>query len=189
MSRIKDVVFYIPVGVNPSKMTCIKIGVWMVISIVFFCFVLTRITGGAREMYFFYFGGIIPMMIAFQDKLFVEEKIKKEFKTLLLALYRQNFIFLIMFIIVSCFDVKSFESTFVNLSVVALYWITSIPLSVIYDNRKWCVYTVTVLLVNCLFLFCLRQFTLNYILPTLFIIIVLMITVSVAKKQIDKHFG
>ena len=189
MSKIKDIVFYIPFGVNPSKVVCVRIGIWMAISIVFFCFVLTELTGSAREIYFFYFGGIIPMMIAFQDKNFVEEHIKKEFKSLMLALYRQNIIFFMFFLLVSFFETGNFETDFMRMSVAALYWCSSIPLSVIYDNRKWYMYAIAVLLLNGLFLFCQKQVQLNYIISFACVIFAIIGTVIFSRKQIRTIFN
>ena len=36
MSRLKDVVFYIPFGVDLPKRKCVEIGVWIVVSILLF---------------------------------------------------------------------------------------------------------------------------------------------------------
>ena len=188
MANIKDIVFYIPIGVSLQKKTCTAIGLWMVLSVMFFCFILTKLNGGAREIYFFYFGGLIPMLISFQDKKYVKEKIKIEFPSLFCALYRQNLIFYCMFIFVSFCAIEDFDNIFINICITTFYWCLSIPLSVIYNQKLWYMYSISVLLSSCIFLFFMNRFDLGYFVSSIIVIVSVIFSICFSKRIIDNTF-
>ena len=188
MAKIKDIVFYIPFGVSLQKKTCTAIGLWMALSIIFFCFILTKLNGGAREIYFFYFGGLIPMLISFQDPKYVKEKIKIEFPSLFRALYRQNLIFFCMFIFVSFCALEDFHDIFTNICITTFYWCLSIPLSVIYKQNLWYMYSITVLLTSCIFLYLMNYFELGYLIPSIIVIGSVIFSICISKKIIHNTF-
>lgn len=189
--KIDNLIFF-PQGVNEiDKTRKIKIIIWMIISFAFFN--MSIFPSGYRMAWSIFVIGILPVMIAFSDQKYVLSKLAKEYPSLKYVLYKNNIIWMVIYIISQICAIESIEEVFIRVCVISIFWALSVMLITIYDWKLWGLTAICVLTISVIFLFWMRtnfmQNDINYIVPIILVISVICISVLVANIQIKKNYA
>lgn len=190
----KHNLIYLPIGASiPEKKTIITIAIWFGMAFIFSCYFASNISQHIYIRWVFYLMGMLPMFYAFQDKVFVETNVRKEFSSLMAAIYKGNiFYMLIMVFSVLCYYEEVWEIVIIC-GCFVIFWLLSIPLIVCYEIRERIIYGIFCFLISTIFVFFVQS-TEGYN-NIILIAIIAMLLISVATsliisyKQINKTFG
>jgi len=184
-------IIYFPKDVKmPTKKQLILMFVWGIVSFCFF--ILINFPNMYRSGWPLYLLGIAPMMIAFNDREFVQTKLAYDFKSLLYALYKGNVCCMILYAvsIICLFENK--EDVWLRLCAVSVFWFLSVPLSVIYNKI---ILSMTAICAFCagvgswyLLYYWKGSSIERFIVISLMMVLAIILSLILSNMQIKRHF-
>lgn len=189
----KHKLIYIPIDASaPDKRTIFFFAVWFAIAFFISCYLISYMSHGSRGRWLMYLLGMLPMVYAFQDKTYVEENVRSDFGSLMIALYKGNIFYILIMIFSAICHYESIWTITSGSGCFASFWLLSIPLIVFYKIKHWIVYGTFCFVMSYLFIFYIRStdfqdIRLFYAVGVM-LIVSLCISLFVSYRQIIKNF-